>query len=304
MPRDHINELTAFIAVARNQSFTRAANELGVTPSALSHTISGLEQRLNLRLLSRTTRNVSTTEHGEKLLRSVGPLMDQIAEELASVTYHGSRPAGHIRITCTDHTIETVFREKLPEFLRKYPEIKVELSMNYALVDIVAERFDAGIRIGEAIQQDMVTTRIGPDWRFSVVGSPSYFANRAVPKTPADLADHNCIQLRMASAGNLMRWEFRSPDGKSIRLPVEGQAIFTTVGAMRDAAIDGIGLAFLPQDLTAIYIRQGSLVEVLRDWCPLYDGHHLYYPSRRQTSPAFSAFLEAMRYRVPSVISD
>lgn len=297
MPRDHINEISAFLAVARAHSFTKAAAELGVTPSALSHSLKGLEERLGVRLLSRTTRNVATTEAGERFKRQVGPLFDQIAEELEVISSLAGTPAGSIRITCTDHTIESIFRPRLGAFLRRYPEVRVELDMNYAFVDIVAERFDAGVRIGEALERDMVATRIGPDWRFSIVGSPSYFAERDKPATPFELDRHNCITLRMASAGGFLRWEFRSPEGKALRLRVEGQASYNTIRHVLEGAIDGLGLAFVPQELTAPYIASGQLIEVLADWCPPYDGFYLYYPSRKQNSPAFSAFVNFMRYR-------
>lgn len=298
MPRDHINEMTAFLAVARERSFTKAAAELGVTPSALSHSIKGLEDRLGVRLLSRTTRTVAPTEAGDRLQQQVGPLFEQIAFELDEIGSLRDKPAGSIRITCTDTVIETVFRSKLGPFLRQYPEIKVELDMNYALVDIVADRFDAGVRIGEALEKDMVATRIGPDWRFCVVGSPDYFEQRALPKSPQDLRDHNCINLRLAGSGGFLRWEFKSPEGRDINLRVEGQATFSTSGAALQAALDGIGLTWVPQELAASYISDGGLIECLSEWCPIYEGYHLFYPSRKQKSPAFSAFVDAMRFRV------
>ncbi|SEQ52839.1 transcriptional regulator, LysR family [Devosia sp. YR412] len=297
MPRDHINEIYAFLAVARTHSFTRAAAELGVTPSALSHSLKGLEEKLGVRLLTRTTRNVATTEAGERLKRQIGPLFDQIDEELEAISSLGGSPAGSLRITCTDHHIESIFRPKLGAFLRRYPDIRVELDMNYAFVDIVGERFDAGVRIGESLERDMIATRIGPDWRFSIVGSPMYFAENDRPKTPFDLDQHNCITLRMASAGGFLRWEFRSPEGKDLRLRVEGQASYNTIGHVLEGAVDGLGLAFVPQELTAPYLDSGQLIEVLVDWCPRYDGCYLYYPSRKQNSPAFSAFVDFMRYR-------
>ncbi|MBB3395474.1 MULTISPECIES: LysR family transcriptional regulator [unclassified Rhizobium] len=299
MPRDQINELTAFLAVARERSFTRAAAELGVTPSALSHTIKGLEERLGLRLLSRTTRNVAPTEAGERLQRQVGPLFEQIATEIDEIGSLRDRPAGTIRITCTDAMIETIFRPRLGAFLQKYPDVRVELDMNYALVDIVAERFDAGVRIGEALEKDMVATRIGPDWRFSVVGSPGYFARHAPPVTPQDLREHNCINIRLSASGGTLKWEFRSPEGRDISLRVEGQATFNTSGAALIGAVDGLGLGWIPQEFAAPYLADGRLIEVLSDWCPSYEGYHLYYPSRKQHSPAFAAFVDAMCYRGP-----
>lgn len=297
MPRDHINELTAFLAVARERSFTKAAVGLGVTPSALSHTIKGLEERLGLRLLSRTTRNVAPTDAGERLQRQIAPLFDQIATEVEEIGVLRDKPAGIIRITCTDVPIESVFRPKLAEFLRQYPEIQVELNMNYALVDIVTDRFDAGVRIGEALEKDMVATRIGPDWRFAVVGSPAYFADREPPQTPQDLRGHNCINIRLASSGTNLRWEFRSPDGRDLTLRVEGQATFNNARDVLDAAVDGIGLAWVSREVAAPYLADGRLQEMLADWCPLYEGFHLFYPSRKLNSRAFSTFVEAMRFK-------
>lgn len=296
MPRDHINELTAFLAVARVRSFSKAAAELGVTPSALSHTIKGLEERLGLRLLSRTTRNVAPTEAGERLQRRLGPLFEQVSAELDAITSMREKPAGSIRITCVDAAIETVFRPKLGAFLQRYPDINVELSMNYAFVDIVAERFDAGVRIGEALEKDMVATRIGPDWRFCVVGSPVYFERRSPPGTPHELSNHNCINMRMSTAGGNLGWEFRSPDGRDFMLRVEGQATFTNSMLVLAGTLDGLGLGYVPYDLAKTYLSDGRLIDVLSEWCPEYEGYHLYYPSRKLNSPAFSAFVEAMRF--------
>jgi DNA-binding transcriptional LysR family regulator len=297
MPRDHINELTAFLAVARERSFTRAAAELGVTPSALSHTVKGLEERLGLRLLSRTTRTVAPTEAGERLRQRIGPLFEQLAAEIDSITSMRDKPAGSIRITCVDAAIETVFRPRLGAFLRQYPDINVEFSMDYRFVDIVAERFDAGVRIGEALEKDMVATRIGPDWRFCVVGSPAYFARRSPPSTPHELSNHNCINMRMTTAGGNLRWEFRSPEGRDLALRVDGQATFSNSLLVLAGALDGLGLGYVPYDLAQPGLRDGRLVDVLSAWCPAYEGYHLYYPSRKLNSPAFSAFVDAMRFR-------
>jgi len=297
MPRDHINAVTAFLTVAREKSFTRAAAELGVTPSAVSHSVKGLEAKLGLRLLSRSTRNVATTEAGEQLARRFGPLFEQVSAELDSITSLRDKPAGTIRITCVDVAIELVFRPKLAAFLRQYPDISVELSMDYALVDIIAERFDAGVRIGEALEKDMVATRIGPDWRFCVVGSPEYFRERAVPASPYELSDHNCINLRMTTAGGNLKWEFQKPGGKEFSLLVSGQATFSNSMLVLQAATDGLGLGFVPYDLARPLVESGQLIDVLADWCPNYEGYHLYYPSRKQHSPAFTAFLDAMRLR-------
>ena len=220
-----------------------------------------------------------------------------VRDEMAALTALSDRPSGTLRITCTDHMIVSIFRPKLAAFLRAHPEVRVELDMNYALVDVVAERFDAGVRIGEALAKDMVATRIGPDWRFSVVATPEYFKGVPPPVTPTDLSRHNCISLRMATAGGFLPWEFRAPNGRDLRVKVQGQAAFNTITHVLEAALDGIGLAFVPQDMAAPHLASGQLVEVLTDWCPLYDGFHLYYPSRKQHAPAFAAFIEAMRYR-------
>lgn len=297
MPRDHINELTAFLAVARERSFTKAAAGMGVSPSALSHTIKGLEEKLGVRLLSRTTRTVAPTAAGERLQRQIGPLFDQISAEVEEIVTLRDNPAGTIRITCTDIVIEAVFRPKLAAFLQKYPDICVEFDMNYALVDIISERFDAGVRIGEALEKDMIATRIGPDWRFAVVGAPSYFEERKIPQTPHDLHEHNCINIRLASTNNNLRWEFRSQEGRELALNVQGQATFNNARDAFDAAKDGLGLCWISHEVAAPYLADGRLQEVLADWCPYYDGFHLYYPSRKQNSLAFSAFIEAMRYR-------
>jgi DNA-binding transcriptional LysR family regulator len=299
MPRDQINELKAVLAVARAKSFTRAAAELGVTSSALSHTISGLEARLGVRLLARTTRNVAVTEAGERMVRQIGPLFEQIDAELDALTSLRDKPAGFIRITAADASIETVFRPKLGSFLRAYPDISVELSMDYAFVDIVAERFDAGVRIGEALEKDMIATRIGPDWRFCVVGSPAYFERRSPPESPHELSNHNCINMRMSTSGGYLRWEFRSPEGRNLNIRVQGQAAFTNTLSVLNGALDDLGLGFVPHELAQPYLADGRLVEVLADWCPFYEGFHLYYPSRKQNSPAFSAFVDHMRYRGP-----
>jgi DNA-binding transcriptional LysR family regulator len=297
MPRDRINELAAFLAVARELSFTKAGAQLGVTASAVSATVKGLEERLGVRLLARTTRSVATTEAGERLQRRVSPLMEQIDAELADIGKLRDRPAGAVRITCTDAVIETVFRPKLADFLHGHPDISVELSMDYAFTDIVGEKFDAGVRIGEALERDMVATRIGPDWRFAVIGSPAYFERRHPPATPHELSNHNCIGMRLATAGGLLRWEFESPEGRELHIRVEGQATFNTAVSVLEAAIDGVGLGFIPEELAAPFITQGKLIRVLNDWCPVIDGFHLYYPSRKLNSRAFAAFVEAMRFR-------
>lgn len=297
MPRDQINELAAFLLVARHRSFTKAAAELGVTASALSHTIKRLEERLGVRLLARTTRNVAPTELGEAFQRRIGPLFEQVDAEIEALSAARDKPSGTLRITCDDAAIEMILRPQLGGFLLRYPDIHVEISMDYALVDIVGEQFDAGVRIGESIDRDMVATRIGPDWRFCVIGSPAYFERRSAPATPQELTNHNCINMKMSTAGGNLRWEFCSLEGRDVAVRVNGQATFSNTISVLNGALDGLGLGFVPEPLAAPYLAAGQLHEVLADWCPMLEGYHLYYPTRKQHSPAFAAFVEAMRYR-------
>lgn len=297
MARSPIDDLQAFLAVARERSFTRAAAKLGVTPSALSHTMKGLEARLEVRLLSRTTRSVSPTEAGERLLRAVAPHFDEIEAEIAALSDFRDRPAGTIRVSCGDSVVASIFRPMLRGFLGQYPDITVELAINNGFVDIVEQRMDAGVRLGEALSRDMIAVRIGPDWRFSVVATPDYFARRPQPQNPQDLTDHQCINLRLSTAGALYAWEFKK-DGRELNVRVEGQLIFNSILPVLDAALDGHGLANVPEFMSRPYIERGELVEVLADWSPTWQGFHLYYPNRRQPSPAFTAFVEALRYRV------
>ena len=296
MARDSFQDLLAFLAVARERSFTRAAAKLGVSTSALSHTVKGLESRLGIRLLSRTTRNVAPTEAGERLLRSIGPHFEQIRAEIDALSELRDKPAGTIRITCTDYVVGTLIRPRLAEFLPKYPDIKVEVSVDYGFTDIIEQRFDAGVRMGEDVSKDMIAVRIGPDWRFAVVGSPTYFERRSAPITPQELTNHECINLRLTSGGGLYAWEFKR-DGRELNVRVDGQLTFNSTGPLLNAALDGLGLAYVPQDLAAPYLANGQLLEVLSDWCPNFQGYHLYYPNRRQASPAFTLFVEALRYR-------
>lgn len=296
MKHHKINDLQAFIAVARDQSFTKAAAKLGITPSALSHTMKALEERLGVRLLARTTRNVAPTEAGERLMRSLAPLFDQIATEVESLGELRDKPAGTIRITCTDDQIELCLRPMLTGFLKDYPDITLELYVDYGFTNVVEERFDAGIRLGEAISKDMIAARIGPDWRLVVVGSPAYFDRNPPPKTPYDLTKHACVNIRHRPSGAIYAWEFKK-DGKEFTVKVEGQLVFNSIMHVLNAAIDGIGLAYVPEQLVAPYLADGRLKEVLPKWCPYFQGYHLYYPNRRQASPAFSAFVEALRYR-------
>lgn len=296
MAHTKVNDLQAFLAVAREQSFTKAAARLDITPSALSHTVRALEERLGVRLLARTTRNVAPTEAGDRLMRSIAPLFDQIAAEIEALGELREKPAGTVRITCTDDAIELYLRPALASFLKNYPDITLELFVDYGFTNIVEERFDAGIRLGEAISKDMIAVRISPDWRLAVVGSPAYFERCPPPATPYDLIDHACINIRHRPSGAIYAWEFER-DGKAFTVKGEGQLVFNSIVHMLNGALDGIGLAYVPEALAAPYLADGRLKEVLADWCPYFQGFHLYYPHRRQASPAFSAFVDAVRYR-------
>lgn len=296
MQRGNLDNLLAFLAVARERSFTKAAAQLGVSQSTLSHTIRELEERLGVRLLTRTTRSVSPTEAGERLLRNVGPRFEEIEGELAAVRELRERPAGTIRITATENAAEAVLVPKLAHLLRQYPDIKVEIVVDYALTDIVAERYDAGVRSGEQVAKDMIAVRIGPDMRMAVVGSPSYFRERSLPKTPQDLTNHNCINLRLPSHGGLYAWEFEK-DHRELRVRVEGQMTFNATGQILNAAVAGSGLAYVPEHFAQPHLAKGRLKRVLEDWCPPYSGYHLFYPSRRQSSAAFALLIDALRHR-------
>nr|WP_314623838.1 LysR family transcriptional regulator [uncultured Noviherbaspirillum sp.] len=296
MAQTKVNDLQAFLAVARDRSFTRAAARLDLTPSALSHTIRALEERLGVRLLARTTRNVAPTEAGERLMRSIAPLFDQIAAEVEALGELREKPAGTIRITCTDDVIELYLRPVLASFLKNYPDINLELFVDYGFTNIVEERFDAGIRLGEAISKDMIAVRISPDWRLAVVGSPSYFERCPAPATPYDLTNHACVNIRHRPSGAIYAWEFEK-NGKVFTVKGDGQLVFNSIVHVLNGAQDGIGLAYVPEALAAPYLADGRLKEVLADWCPYFQGFHLYYPHRRQASPAFSAFVDAVRYR-------
>jgi DNA-binding transcriptional LysR family regulator len=296
MPRENFNDLLAFLAVAKERSFTRAAARLGVSQSALSHTVRGFEERLGLRLLTRTTRSVAPTEAGERLLRAAGPRLEEIEAELAALSELRDKPSGTIRITAHDHAVRAVLWPAVQKLLPNYPDIKVEIVIDYGLTDIVAERYDAGVRSGEMVAKDMVAVRIGPDMRSAVVGAPSYFANRPRPKTPQDLTTHACINLRLPTHGGLYVWEFEK-GGREIRVRVEGQLVFNGTAPMLDAALAGFGLAYVPEDTVRAHLADGRLIRVLADWCPPYPGYHLYYPSRRQPTPAFTLLVNALRYR-------
>ncbi|QND13910.1 LysR family transcriptional regulator [Rhizobium leguminosarum bv. trifolii] len=296
MPRPAVNDLIAFLAVARAQSFTKAAGKLGVSQSALSHTIRGLEERLGLRLLTRTTRSVAPTEAGERLLVSIGPRLDEIESELAALSAFREKPAGTIRINAGEHAADTVLWPALEKLLPDYPDINVEIIVDYGLTDIVAERYDAGVRLGEQVAKDMIAVRIAPDMRMAVVGAPAYFDTRPKPLTPQDLTDHNCINLRLPTYGSVYAWEFEK-NGRELKARVEGQLVFNNIALRLNAVLAGLGIAYVPEDLVEANLADGRLVRVLEDWCPPFPGYHLYYPSRRHTSPAFAVVVDALRYR-------
>jgi DNA-binding transcriptional LysR family regulator len=296
MPRQNINDLLAFLAVAKERSFTRAAAQLGVSQSALSHTIRGLEERLGVRLLARTTRSVAPTEAGERLLRTVGPRFDEIEAELAALSELRDKPAGTVRITTGESAAVSVLWPAFEKLLPEYPDITVEIVVDYGLTDIVAERYDAGVRLGEQVAQDMIAVRIGPDLRMAVVGASSYFEKRPRPKKPQDLTAHRCINLRLPTYGGLYAWEFEK-SGRDLKVRVDGQLVFNTTSLIITAALAGSGLACLPQDEVQAHIADGRLIRVLGDWCPPFSGYHLYYPSRGQPTPAFALLVDALRYR-------
>ena len=296
MRRDNVNDLLAFLAVARERSFTRAAKKAGLSQSALSHTIRQLESRLGIRLLTRTTRAVSPTEAGQRLLDSIGPSFDEIESQVAALSELRDKPSGTIRIAASDYAINYVLWPKLKTFLPKYPDIKVELTLDNGLTDIVTERYDAGVRMGEQLAKDMISARIGPDFRFAVVGAKSYFKNSPEPSRPQDLVRHTCINDRLPSGGGLWAWEFEEK-GREIKIRVDGQLIFNNIYNVLEAAIDGFGLAYVPEEIALPHIAKGRLKRVLEKWSPFWNGYHLYYPSRRQSSPAFVAVVEALRHR-------
>jgi DNA-binding transcriptional LysR family regulator len=296
MQRGNLDNLLAFLAVARERSFTRAAAQLGLSQSTLSHTIRELEERLGVRLLTRTTRSVSPTEAGERLLRNVGPRFEEIEAELDALSDLRDRPAGTIRITVGDHPYKTVLWPKLTRLLRDYPDIKVDIVIDNTLTDIAAERFDMGVRLGEQVAKDMIAVRIGPDVSFAVVGAKSYFDKRPPPVTPQELTSHTCINLRLPTHGGVWAWDFER-DGGELKVRVEGQIILNSIFQVLDAALDGFGLAYVPEDLAEPHLKKGRLIRVLDEWCPPWPGYHLYYPSRRQPSPAFALLVDALRYR-------
>ena len=297
MPQDNnFNEIVAFLTVARERSFTKAAAKLGVSQSALSQTVRGLEEKLGLRLLTRTTRSVSATQAGERLLERVGPRFEEIQFEIAALSEMRERPAGTIRITAGEHPAISVLAPVLARFLPNNPDINVEVIVDYGLTDIVAERYDAGIRLGEHLAKDMIAVRIGPEMRMAVVGAPSYFEHYPRPDVPQDLTAHNCVNMRLPTHGTIYPWEFEK-DGRELRVRVEGQAVFNNIAMRIGAVLDGLGLAYMPEDQVQSYIEDGRLIRVLEDWCQPFPGYHLYYPNRRHASPAFTLFVDALRYR-------
>lgn len=295
MLRDNFNDLYYFLVVAEERSFTRAAAKLGLSQSALSHAIKGLEARLDIRLLTRTTRSVAPTEAGEMLIASIAPRFAEIEDELLRLAQMRESVAGNIRITAGEHAINSAIWPRLKPYLQSYPDVHVELSVDNALTDIVSGRFDAGVRLGEQVAKDMVAVRIGPDWRMSVVASPAYLAEHGTPQTPFELQNHNCINMRLPTLGGLFAWEF-SQQGREIRVRVEGQLVFNTLAARIDAAINGLGLSYVPEDAAQEAVAAGKLVTVLRDWCAPFPGYYLYYPSRKQHTVAFSKLIEVLRY--------
>ena len=296
MQRGHLDDLVAFLAVAEERSFTKAAAKLGVSQSALSHTIRGLEVRLGLRLLMRTTRSVAPTEAGERLLHALGPRFEEIDAELAALSELREKPTGTVRITATEYAADAILLPKLAKLLHDYPDIKVEITSDYGLTDIVTQRYDAGVRSGEQVAKDMIAVRIGPDMRMAVVGTPSYFRTRPEPKRPRDLIGHNCINLRLPTHGSLYAWEFEK-GGRELKVRVDGQLTFNSTAQMLGAALAGFGLTYVPEGLVEPHIAKGRLKRVLADWCPPFSGYHLWYPSRRQSSAAFALVVDALRYR-------
>ncbi|MDQ8032596.1 MAG: LysR family transcriptional regulator [Bordetella sp.] len=295
MARRNLNDLLAFVTVAREGSFTKAAGTLGVTQSALSQAIRGLEERLQIRLLTRTTRSVAPTAAGERLMQAIGHRFDEIEAELDALTELRDKPAGTVRITCGDHVLAAILLPRLTPLLRDYPEINVEFDVYYGFRDIVAERYDAGVRLGGTIDRDMIAIPLGPALRMAVVGSPAYFAGHPPPRTPDDLTAHQCINQRMPTSGDVYVWDFERR-GKRVNVRVDGQLIFNTTPPQVDAALAGLGLTLLPEDEVQAHIDSGRLVRVLDDWCPAFSGYQLYYPSRRQPSPAFALVIKALRY--------
>ena len=296
MTVESYDQLAIFAVVAQERSFTRAAARLGMSQPALSRAMRQLEERLGVRLLARTTRSVAPTQAGEHLLQVIAPRFDEINSELALLSKFRDRPAGKLRITAGEHAAIAVLQPVLARLLPDHPDLSIEIIVDYGLTDIVAEGFDAGVRLGEQVAKDMIAMRIGPDMRMAVVGSPAYFSHYPKPVIPADLMAHNCITLRMPTHGGLFMWEFEK-NGQALNVRIEGQLVFNNIAMRLESVLQGLGLAYMPEDVVRPYIEQGRLIRVLEDWCEPYSGYHLYYPSRRQSSPAFTLLREALRYR-------
>jgi DNA-binding transcriptional LysR family regulator len=295
MASESYDQIAIFTVVAQERSFTRAAAKLGMSQPALSRAMRQLEERLGVRLLARTTRSVSPTEAGEHLLNVVAPRFEEINSELALLSEFRDKPAGKLRITAGEHSANAVLQPVLAKLLPDHPDVSIEISVDYGLTDIVAEGFDAGVRLGEQVAKDMIAVRIGPDLRMAVVGSPAYFSRYPQPKMPRDLVQHNCINMRLPTYGGVYVWEFEKK-GQEVKVRVEGQLVFNTIALRLDAALQGLGLAYMLEDVVEEHIREGRLVRVLADWCEPFTGYHLYYPSRRQASPAFTLLRDALRY--------
>jgi DNA-binding transcriptional LysR family regulator len=296
MLRENFNDLAAFAVVAKERSFTRAAAQLGVSQSALSQTIRALEERLGLRLLTRTTRSVSPTDAGERLLQTLAPRFEEIVRELADLSALRDKPAGNVRITAGEHPAVSILQPALKQILPEHPDIKVEVIVDYGLTDIVAQGYDAGVRLGEQVAKDMIAVRIGPDMRMAVVASPAYFKTHPAPATPQDLTAHKCINTRLPTYGGLFPWGLEK-DGREVKVRGEGQLVFNNLALRINSALDGLGVAYVPEDQVLAHVNKGRLVRVLEDWCPAFPGYHLYYPSRRHSSPALTLLIERLRYR-------
>jgi DNA-binding transcriptional LysR family regulator len=291
---ENFNDLAAFIAVARHGSFTKAARQMGVSQSALSHTISGLEKRLGIRLLTRTTRSVSPTEAGARLLQTAAPRLEEIVQELASLSELRDRPAGTIRITAAEHAANHVLWPRLAPVMHDYPDVRIDINVDYGMTNIVSQRFDAGVRLGDQVEKDMIAVRISPDLRMAVVATPEYLARRGKPRVPQDLQQHSCINLRLPTHDNLLVWEFEK-NGAPLNVRVDGQWVFNNTSSRLRAALAGYGLAYVPEDMAEEHLKEGALLRVLTEWCPYFPGYHLYYPSRRQSSLAFRLVVDALR---------
>ncbi|MGW1442744.1 LysR family transcriptional regulator [Serratia rhizosphaerae] len=295
MLKENFNELQSFLVVARERSFTKAAAKLGVSQSALSHAMKALEARLNIRLLTRTTRSVAPTEAGERIIACLEPRITDLEQELEALIQLNGTASGNIRLSAGEHAARSLVWPKLKPFLREYPQINVELVVDNGFVDVVAGRYDAGVRLGESVDKDMVAVKIGPDMRLAVVGAPEYFAANRIPQTPHELQHHRCINMRLPTAGGLYHWEFEK-DGKPLRVRVEGQLTLNLLSERMDAVLSGFGLACVPEDMVQEQVASGELVQVLQDWCPSFPGYYLYYPSRKQHPPAFALMIDALRY--------